>query len=180
MAPCQPLLDPFLTLAQPVEHVQHLVAPNRPGAEQGAEGVPGGFGAELSGTGQLGGRREDAQDDGRQGQIPLSRGAAVEQARQTEPAADAENRGNMAVRQGASDREEGIDARVDDGTLEQGAQGVDELRRHSGEIGQGFSTDPLAFPPSLSEQDGGLVGLVGDDIDVIGHGQCYGNTMLSG
>ena len=55
------------------------------------------------------------------------------------------------------------------GALEHGAQGLDELRGQSGEIGEGFTADAFAFAPCLSEEDGGFIGLVGDDIDVVGH-----------
>ena len=83
----------------------------------------------------------------------------------------------MAVRQGASDPEERIHAWVDDGALEQSAQCINELRGHAGEIGEGFAADSLAFTPGLSEQDGGFVGLVGDDIDVTGHEIVLWNTI---
>ena len=67
---CEALRDPGLTLQQPVEHGQHLVAGN--GAE--SEARRGGLQRQRPGGGELGGGIDDARDKG--GDLAMSPGSA--------------------------------------------------------------------------------------------------------
>ena len=86
-------------------------------------------------------------------------------------AAGPEDGGNMAVGPGALDAQELGSVLDGKAAPQDGAEAVADLRREPGEVGQGLLANALAFAPCLAEQDGGLVGLVGDDFDVEGHGR---------
>ena len=51
--------------------------------------------------------------------------------RQSDVAAGAQDRGDMAVGQGTPEPEQGVQVRMEDGPLEHGAQSIDELRGHA-------------------------------------------------
>lgn len=77
----------------------------------------------------------------------------------------------MAVGPRAFDAEQvggvlGGEAAPDDGT-----EAIDDLRAKRERLARVFIADVLAFAPGLVEQEGGLVGAVGDDFDLEGHRQ---------
>jgi len=90
---------------------------------------------------------EDAGDNGGEGQIPWPGFPAVEDPVETEPAGHSQGCQGMSVGQCPSDGDEVTEVVVDNTTLEQGPEGTDEVRRHFGEVGDGFAPDPLSFPP---------------------------------
>ena len=66
-------------------------------------------------------------------------------------------------------------------TLEQGADAVDDLRGELGEVGEGGAADAFALAFGVAEEDGRGAVAVGDDIDVVGHGEAtsYMATEMS-
>ena len=171
-------LDPPLALPEPVEHVQHLVAGDSSEAEQDAEAAVGGIGRQSPGGGELGGGVDEAGDEGGQGQIPLAAGGAMEDAGQAELCGQAEQGGDVAVRQRALEGDGLVEGGEDDAALEDGADGVDHGWGDFGEVGEGFSPDAFALTPGFSQQDGRGAGAIGDDMDADGHGRrpLHGNS----
>ena len=53
----------------------------------------------------------------------------------------------MSVVPGPFDPDNVVEIVVDNTTLDQFAEGTDEVWRHFGEVGECFAADPLAFPP---------------------------------
>ncbi len=57
-----------------------------------------------------------------------------------------------------------------DAALEDGAEPLDDLGGQPGEVGDGLLADSGTFAPGLTQEDGGLAGLVGHEFDVEGQG----------
>jgi len=167
----QAFLDPPLALPEPVQHVQHLVAGDRPEVEQDPETAVGGIGRQSPGGGELGGGVDEASDEGGQGQIPLAAGGAMEDAGQAELGGQAEQGGDVAVRQRALEGDGLVEGGEDDAVLEDGADGVDHRWGDFGKVGEGLSPDAFALTPGFSQQYGRGAGAVGDDMDADGHGR---------
>ena len=174
-------LDPALAAAQPVEHGEQFVAGDGAEAEQGAEGGGSGLGGEAAGGGELGGGVEDAGGDGGEGEVAGAGGGAVQDGGEAELVAEAEDGGDMAVGEGAADGDGLVEAGEGDAAFEESADAGDGFGGEPGEVGEGFLADALAFAPGLAEEDGGLVGAVGDDFDVERHGRAlwehYGHRI---
>ena len=151
----QALLDPHLAAQQPVEHRQHLVATDRTEAEEWAEAAGSGLGRQAPGGGELGGGLEHPGDDGGEGEVAVAAAFPVQEAFQTELAAEAEEGGDMTMGKGAADGEGVVEGAIDLAPLEQGADAVDDLRGELGEVGEGGAADAFAFAFGLAEEDGG-------------------------
>ena len=168
----QALLDPDLAAQQPVKHRQHLVAADRTEAEERTEAAGGGLRRQAPGGGELGGGLQHPGDDGGEGEVEVAVAAAfpVQEAFQTELAAETEEGGDMTMGQSAANGEGLVQGTIDLAPLEQSADAVDDLRGEFGEVGEGGAADALALAFGVAEEDGGWAVAVGDDIDVVGHG----------
>ena len=69
-----------------------------------------------------------------------------------------EVRGDMAVRVQTLHPHEVADVADGDGALQHRAETLDDLRGQLREVGEGLLADPLALPPCLAQEDGGLSG----------------------
>ena len=170
VAVCEALLDPGLALPEPVEHVEDLVAVDGPEAEEGSEAGVGGLGGEAACGGEFGVGSEGACGNGGECQVAVAAGGAVEDAREAELSAEAQDGGDMAVGEGAADGDGGFEVGESDAAADDGADAVDECGGQFGEVGDGAPSDALALAPSLSEEDGRGALAVGDGVDVEGHG----------
>ena len=136
-------------------------------------------GGQLAGGGELGGRREHARDEPRQGQFAHAPGGAVQQPRQPQLPAQPQHGGHVPVGQGALHDERLVRGAQHHAALEHAADAFDEFGRQVGEVGDGLLSDAFAFSPGFSQQDGGRAVAVGDGFDVVGQGAAlHGNKML--
>ena len=141
----QALLDPDLAAQQPVKHRQHLVAADRTEAEERTEAAGGGLRRQAPGGGELGGGLQHPGDDGGEGEVEVAVAAAfpVQEAFQTELAAETEEGGDMTMGQSAANGEGLVQGTIDLAPLEQSADAVDDLRGEFGEVGEGGAAERL-------------------------------------
>ena len=162
--PGQFLLDPILTLEQPVHGPVQVVLV---GVLQGELGGQGG-GVPEPGGGELGGGPQQALNDHGQHQVALARGLGVDQSGELQAADGFEDHLDMAMRKGAFDDEEFI--RMDErDVLEDETESFDLVRGPLGEVGDGAFTDAFAFAPAFAQEDGGAGVTVGDGVDIHGN-----------
>ncbi len=121
------LLDPALTIEQPVEHRKHLVAADPSQAENGAEAGSGRLGCQLACRRQLGRRVEHPRDDGSQSEIPLAACAAVQDQGQSQLTAQAQHGADMAMGQRPMDDESLARIRDNPASLEHQPDGLDQV-----------------------------------------------------
>jgi hypothetical protein len=129
-------------------------------AEHFAETGRGGIGIEGAHGGKFRGRRDDALREHRQHQVaaaPTGRTARAfgEQRGQAEAAGAAEDGGDMAVRQGALDRQRVLGLGHGDTAAQQRAQALDEMLRPTAEVGKRALPDFPVLAITLAKQDGG-------------------------
>ena len=86
---------------------------------------------------------------------PVEHGERFVAANRAKLAAEAEDGGDMAVRQGAADAEGLVERLGDAAAAQHGADAVDDLGRELGEVGEGGAADALARVPGLAEEDRG-------------------------
>ena len=99
----------------------------------------------------------------------------MQDAREAELLAQAEDGGDMAVGEGAANGDGLVEAGEGDAALEEGADAGDGLGGELGEVGDGLAADGLALAPGLAEEDGRGAVAVGDGLDVEGYGVLHGN-----
>ena len=97
---------------------------------------------------------DGAGDEGGQGQVPLAAGGAVEDAGKAALGGQAEQGGDLAVRQRALEGDGLVEGGEDD-AFEDGAHGADHGGRDFGEFGEGLSLDAFALTPDFSQQAAG-------------------------
>jgi hypothetical protein len=153
-------LDSCLLREQPVEGGVDLALLDDAEAKHFAETGSGGIGIEGAHGAKLGGRRDQAVDEHRQYQVaaaPTGRAAQAfgEQLGQAEGASDTEDSGDMAVRQGALDRQRVLSLGHGHTAAQQRAQALDEMLRPTGEVGKRALPDFPVLAITLAEQDGG-------------------------
>ena len=153
-------LDAFLLCQQPVEGGIDLAFLDDAEAKHFAETGGGGVGIEGAYGGKFRGRRNDAVREHRQDQVaaaPTGRTARAfgEQLGQAQGAGDPEDGGDMAVRQGALDRQRLLGLGHGDAAAQQRAQALDKLLRPTAEVGKRALPDPTPLAIALAEQDGG-------------------------
>ena len=164
------LLDPGLPVAEPVEHVEHLVAGDAPEAEQDPEAAVGGLGRQFPGGGEFGGGVDEACDDGGESEVALAAGVATEDAGKAELGRQAELGRDMPVGQRPSDGDGVVEGFKDDAALEQSADSIDDGLGDFRKVGESLSPDTFPLAPGFSEEDGRGAGAVGDEVDADGHG----------
>ncbi len=138
-------LDPGLALKQPVEHVRHLVAADRPEAGRGGLRIEGPRG------GRPGGRIDDPGRRRRHGETAHPAFFPPEDAFESEAPHGPERRRRVAVRQRPADPENLVQGAENDSAPEHGAEAVGDRRRQIGEVGDGALPDLRAFAPGLPE-----------------------------
>ena len=163
------LLDPGLAAQEPVEHGEDFVAVDVAEAEEGAEAGVGGVGGEAAGGGEFGIGCVETGGDGGEGEVPHAAGVAVEDAREAELLAGAEDGGDVPVGEGAAECDGAFEALEGHPAADDGADAVDESGGQFGEVGKGAPSDALSLAPGLSEEDGGGALTVRDGVDVEGH-----------
>jgi len=100
---------------------------------------------------------------------------SIEEALQAQASQSAEDGGDMAVRQRASEMER-FAGRDEGFSLQDAAEQIDLGRGPVGEIGEGAFASAAAFAPTLAEQDGGRGVAVGDGLHV--HGNTIAQLLL--
>ena len=142
--------DLGLRRKQQIERQIKLVLVNRAKIEHCAQRMRRRRRAELAGSGELGGGRDDTGDDHRQGELGQAGGSVRQQAVEAELARHAEHRGDMPVRQGALD----LEALRRGGRrliLEHPAQGLDFGFGPARQIGQSAGLDLAPDPVALTQ-----------------------------
>ncbi len=165
-------LDPLLPFSQPVQHIEHFIAVYGIELEQSAQRAVGGLRRQRSGSGELGGWREDAGDDGRQCQVALTRGGSMQNTRQSDLRSQTEHSRDMSVRQRALDGECLVEGAYDDAAFQKHADGIDDECRGFGEVGEGFAFDAFAVAFGVAQQDRWAAVAVGNGFDVNSH-SCF-------
>ena len=129
-------------------------------------------GGEAAGGGELGGGEQEAGHDGSEGELAGTGGPPVEEARQAELLAEAQDGGDVAMGEGAADGDGILEAGEHHAALEEGTDAGHDMGREIRDIGEGLAANALAFAPGLADQDGGGTVAVWDFLDVDGHEIC--------
>jgi hypothetical protein len=162
------VLDAPLPLEQPVKGVIELrFVDLRIQAQQRRQRGGSGLRMKSTGSGQFGGRFENASDHHGDDQIALGTRGAGEDGFQAGAPQSAESRGDVAVGGGAPNLE-GV-GRGDEGlAFEDATEGVNLGSRPSGEIGEGALDDFASGAGGLAEEDGGRGIAIGDGLHIHG------------